>query len=385
MMHSGPVLRAKLPGANAIDAAPAGQLPELSVIVPTLNEHDNIPLLLARLERSLADVRWEVLFVDDDSGDGTAELLGELARSRPHVRYLIRVGRRGLASACIEGMLATAAPILVVMDADLQHDEAALPAMLRTIRDTGVDIVVGTRSAAAGEAGLTPLRLEISRIASLLSRLVVRAELSDPMSGFFMIRREFFEATVHHLSGTGFKILLDLFASAPRPARFAEVRYRFRRRLHGQSKLDSLVVLEYLWLLADKLVGRRLPPRFVMFVMIGSIGLLVHLGVLAFCYKLLQIQFYYSQALATLTAMTLNFNFNNVVTHRDRRLRGRNLLWGHLSFYLVCSVGAVVNFQIADLLYRLRVAWPLAGLLGAMVGAVWNYAVSSVLTWRRQG
>jgi dolichol-phosphate mannosyltransferase len=383
-MGGSPVCHARLPDGSTISPAPAGRTPELAVIVPTLNECQNLRLLLARLERALVGVRWEVVFVDDDSRDGTAELLRTLTRSRQNVRYLIRVGRRGLASACIEGMLATAAPILAVMDADLQHDETVLPAMLRTLRASDVDIVVGTRSAEPGQPGLSPLRLQISRIASLLSRLVVRAEISDPMSGFFMIRREFFEATVHHLSGVGFKILLDLFVSAPRPARFAEVPYRLQQRLHGRSKLDSQTVLEYLWLLADKLIGRRLPLRFVMFLMIGSVGLLVHLGVLAVCYKLLSIQFYYAQVVAALTAMTLNFNFNNVVTHRYRRLRGRGLLWGHLSFYLVCSIGAVANFQIAQSLYRLHTAWPVAGLAGAMVGAVWNYAASSALTWRRQ-
>jgi dolichol-phosphate mannosyltransferase len=368
---------------GAIDPT-AGVGPEVAVIVPTLNECVNIPLLLTRLEAALAGVRWEVMFVDDDSGDGTAELLPTIARSRRNVRYLIRVGRRGLASACIEGMLATAAPILVVMDADLQHDEAVLPVMLRTMRECDVDIVVGTRVIEHRPASLTPMRLRISRIASLLSRLVVRAKLSDPISGFFMVRREFFEATVRDLSGLGFKILLDLLASAPRPARLAEVPYRFRPRAHGQSKLDALIVLEYLWLLADKLICRHLPLRFVAFVLVGSLGLVAHLGVLALCYKLLQFRFYYAQILATLTAMTLNFNLNNIATHRDRRLRGRGLLWGHLSFYLVCSVGAVANIQIAQMLYQLRVAWPLAGLLGAMVGSVWNYAVSSTLTWRRQ-
>jgi dolichol-phosphate mannosyltransferase len=381
-MQGSPVLGAKRRGA--LDPIAGGDSPEVAVIVPTLDECENIPLLLTRLETALAGVRWEAMFVDDDSGDGTAELLRTIARSRRNVRYLIRVGRRGLASACIEGMLATAAPILAVMDADLQHDETVLPIMLRMMRESDVDIVVGTRLIEDSLGSLTPMRLRISRIASLLGRLVVPANLRDPMSGFFMIRREFFDATVRHLSGVGFKILLDLLASAPRPARFAEVSYRFRPRAHGQSKLDTLIVLEYLWLLADKLIGRHLPLRFVVFVIVGSIGLLVHLGVLALCYKLLEFQFYYAQILATLTAMTLNFNLNNIVTHRDRRLRGRGLLWGHLSFYLVCSIGAIANFQIAEMLYQLRVAWPLAGLLGAMVGSVWNYAVSSTLTWRRQ-
>lgn len=357
--------------------------PELAIIVPTLNEKENIEPLLARLEATLAGIRWEVLFVDDDSQDGTADLLVRLQRVIPHVRVIRRIGRRGLSSACVEGMLATAAPYLAVMDADLQHDESILPVMLEKLRGDDLDLVVGTRFAAGGSAGgLSKPRELLSRFGRLLSRVVSRADLSDPMSGYFALRRAFFERTVRHLSAQGFKILLDLFASAPEPVRFAEVPFTFRRRHSGASKLDTLVMLEFATLLSDKLLGGYLPIRFVFFVLVGLFGMAVHLTTLGITYRLLDISFYYAQMIATFTAMTINFNLNNLFTYRDRRLRGLSLIYGHLSFYMICGVGAIANLQIAEMLFRWHVPWMIAGFLGAMVSAVWNYGVSATITWR---
>ena len=232
--------------------------PELAVIVPTLNERDNIAPLLAKLTAALDGLDWEAVFVDDDSEDGTWAVLQDCERRLPQVRALRRIGRRGLASACIEGMLATRAPYLAVIDADLQHDETILPTMLATLKAGRLDAVVGTRFAPRGSVGdFGRGRLLISRLGRLLSRAVTRAELSDPMSGYFVIDRAFFEETVRRLSAHGFKILLDLFASSPRRVRFAEVPYRFRPRAYGESKLDMPVLLEYVALLGDKLLGRH--------------------------------------------------------------------------------------------------------------------------------
>jgi dolichol-phosphate mannosyltransferase len=360
--------------------------PALAIVVPTLNERDNIEPLLARLSEALAGISWEVVFVDDDSQDGTAALLLELQKSAPHIRVIRRIGRKGLASACIEGMLASTAPFLAVMDADLQHDETILPVMLETLRRRReLDIVVGSRFATGGSRGeLSGMRLLLSRLGRLMSRLVSRADLKDPMSGYFVARRSFFDETVRRLSGQGFKILLDLFASAPRPVRFVEVPYRFRPRHSGASKLDALVALDHVTLISDKLLGPYFPTRFVLFGLVGLLGVAVHLLCLALAFKLFVAPFYYAQMIATFVAMTFNFNLNNVLTYRDRRLFGVDLLLGHLSFYLICAVGAVVNFQIAEMLFRHRVPWLLAGLTGAIVSAVWNYGVSSTLTWRKR-
>jgi dolichol-phosphate mannosyltransferase len=358
--------------------------PELAVIVPTLNEKDNIELLLDRLDAALAGIHWEVVFVDDDSQDGTADLLVRLQRSMARVQVIRRIGRRGLSSACVEGMLATATPYLAVMDADLQHDETILPAMFERLRADDLDVVVGTRFAAGGSAGgLSKPRELLSRFGRLLSRMISRADLSDPMSGYFVLRRPFLDQTVRRLSGHGFKILLDLLASAPDPVRVAEVPFTFRDRHSGDSKLDTLVMLEYASLLSDKLVGAYLPTRFVLFAFVGLFGVVVHLTTLGIAHKTFGIDFYYAQVIATLTAMTVNFNLNNLLTYRDRQLKGVSLIYGHLSFYLTCSVGAIVNFQVAETLFIWQAPWMVAGFFGAMVSAVWNYGVSSVVTWRR--
>jgi dolichol-phosphate mannosyltransferase len=358
--------------------------PELAVIVPTLDERDNILPLLARLGDALAGIAWEAVFVDDDSQDGTAELLLHLQGSEPRVRVIRRLGRRGLASACIEGMLATDAPFLAVMDADLQHDESLLPRMLEALRERDLDIVVGSRFAAGGSVGaFSGRRLLLSRLGRLLSRTISRAALSDPMSGFFVLRRSFFEETARRLSGQGFKILLDLLASAPRPVRFAELPYVFRPRHSGASKLSALVVLEYVALLGDKLLG-PFPARFVIFALVGLFGVIVHLLALALAHKALLVPFLGAQVIATFAAMTVNFNLNNRLTWRDRPLAGSGLIYGHLSFYAVCGIGALANFEIAQMLYARRVPWLLAGLVGALVSSVWNYGVSSIVTWRQR-
>ena len=358
---------------------------ELTVVVPTFNERDNIVPLVERLIKVLAGTDWEVVFVNDDSPDGTAEVVRQLAQTDRRVRCVQRIGRRGLASACVEGMLTSAAPFLAVMDADLQHDEELLPRMLEELRGDGLDIVVGSRYVeGGGVGGWSRLRVGISAMAGRLSRFVVKADIADPMSGFFMIRRDTFHQEVRRLSAQGFKILLDLFASSPAPLRFKELPFQFRARLHGESKLDTLVAWEYVNLLLDKIIGHIVPVRFLMFAMVGGVGIGVHLAVLAIGLRAGGLGFPVAQATATMVAMTGNFLLNNVFTYRDQRLRGRGLVWGLLSFYLVCGLGALANVGIASFIYHSDEPWWLAGLAGAVVGSVWNYAMSSVFTWTRR-
>ena len=356
---------------------------ELTVVLPTFNERGNVEPLIARLEEVLAGIEWEAIFVDDDSQDGTAEHVRAVGRTKPYIRCLQRLGRRGLSTACIEGALASSSPFLAVMDADLQHDETLLPRMLAALKSEALDIVIGSRYVAGGGLGdWDQSRARMSDLATRLSRLVVKADLRDPMSGFFMMRRPAFEAAVRDLSGQGFKILIDLFASSPRPLAFKELPYQFRLRQHGESKLDTLVAWEYLQLLLDKLIGHVVPVRFALFAMIGGLGLFVHLAVLGLALKAFGADFTLAQSVATLTAMTSNFFLNNWFTYRDRRLHGWRLLRGLLSFYVVCSVGAIGNVGIAAYVFHADRSWWLAGIAGAIVGSVWNYATSAVFTWR---
>jgi dolichol-phosphate mannosyltransferase len=357
--------------------------PDLTVVVPTFNERDNILPLVGRLAAVLEGCAWEAIFVDDDSPDGTAEAVRAIARRDPRIRCLQRVGRRGLSSACIEGFLASSAPFIAVIDADLQHDERLLPRMLATLKNEAVDLVVGSRYVAGGGVGGWDAgRQRASAIATRLSRIVTRAEIADPMSGFFMMRRGVFDDALRRLSAQGFKILLDLMASTNQPPRIKELPYEFRPRQHGESKLDALVVWEFVMLLADKLIGHIVPVRFALFAFIGAVGVIIHMAVLWASLTQFSLEFTTSQAAAAIVAMTGNFFLNNVFTYADRRLKGWRILRGLVSFYLICSLGAVANVGIASYLFAERHIWWAAGIAGIIVGSVWNYAVSAVFTWK---
>jgi len=357
---------------------------ELAIIIPAYNERENVAPMLAALETALVGIEWEVIFVDDNSPDGTAEAIRTVAITDRRVRVLERIGRRGLSSACIEGMLSTPASYIAVLDADLQHDESILPEMLRRMKSKQLDIVVGSRKVAGGSTGdFPPTRVWLSSMGSRISRLMLHCEVADAMSGFFLVDRVFFKQVVHRLTGSGFKILLDLATSSPRPVKVEEVPYRFRTRQRGESKLDVNAELEYLFLVVDKVVGRYIPTRFAVFVLVGSLGLVVHLATLGLLYYRLHRGFAFSQALATVSAMTFNFLLNNLVTFRDRRLKGRRLVSGLLTFYAACSIGALTNVSFAQFMLGSGAPWYLAGISGMAISSVWNYGVNTIFTWRR--
>lgn len=358
---------------------------ELSVVVPTFNERENVEKVVAALEAALKGVNWEVIFVDDDSSDRTVQKLREMAAFDARIRCLHRIGRRGLSSACIEGMLASSAPYIAVMDADLQHDERLLPRMLQELKMGDAEIVVGSRYMEGGGVGSwDESRAWISLVATRLSQRVLKVKLSDPMSGFFMLPQETAIRCIRNgLSGIGYKILLDLFSSSPQPMRFRELPYQFRSRTSGESKFDSMVAWEYLMLLLDKLFGHVIPVRFLTYSLVGGLGVLVHMLVLTMTYKLMGASFLAGQITATLVAMTFNFFLNNILTYRDMRLHGWHLLRGWLTFVLACSVGAFANVGIAKYLFEQNSFWVTSALAGVFVAAVWNYAVTAVYTWRK--
>ena len=359
--------------------------PQLAVIVPTFNERDNVNPLFRRLEAALAGVSWEVIFVDDNSPDGTWEVVRSLARQDSRIRCIRRIGRRGLSGACIEGILASSAPCAAVIDADLQHDETQLPKMLALLQGGEADLVVGSRYIAGGSAdSFNKQRAGVSALATEVARRVLRVKIADPMSGFFMIRSVRFEQLAPQLSTQGFKILLDIVATAPGELRIKEIPYTFGARLHGESKLDSTVALDFLGLVLAKLTGDVVSLRFLLFAMVGSTGLLVHLAALFVALEVFGLPFPEAQACGALVAMTSNFILNNFLTYRDQRLKGFSILRGLLLFYLVCSVGLFANVGVAFSVYDQEPIWWLAGAAGALMGVVWNYAMSGLFVWRKR-
>src|SRR5438270_2897773 len=355
-------------------------MPEISVVVPAYRERENVAPLLAALERALAGLDWETIIVVDDGSDRTEDIVRERAQHDPRVRCIHRIGRRGLASACIEGMLASSAPYLAVMDADLQHDEALLPKLLQVAKGDGADMVVASRYMAGGSTGsLASQRVRISRIASRLSGVICKG-LTDPMSGFFVVRRAFLERVVRRLYGRGFKILLDLIAAARGDVRIVELPYRMRSREHGESKLGLRVIAEFFMLLLYHLTGRLLPARFFLFAAVGVTGVGVHLVALWPLFALSQ-SFLLSQGIATWAAMTSNFFLNTVFTYGDQRLRGRAMWRGLLTFYAACGIGALINLAMAEWLFLKALPYWMAGLGGAVIAALWNFFMTASLTW----
>jgi len=365
------------------DKGPAGAA-ELSVIVPCFNERPNVAPMIAALEQALRGIDWEVIYVDDNSPDGTSQEVRRIARRNPRVRCIRRVGRRGLASAVIEGALSSSADYVAVIDGDLQHDETRLPEMLSALRGGQYDIAVASRHVEGGDnAGLANRwRHILSDGGIALAQAFLPVKLTDPMSGFFMLPRPLFEDLARSLNGQGFKILLDLVLSSPVPLRVKEVPARFRERVAGESKLSVLVMVQFAGLLLDKIFGGYLPLRFFSFALVGLLGVAVHLLVLAGLRKTVGFGFEAEQSCATVVAMVFNFLLNNTITYSDQKLKGPRLWRGLLLFMVVCGIGAIANIGIAQVLYERHTAWTIAGGIGAIIGVVWNYAVSSTLVWR---
>jgi dolichol-phosphate mannosyltransferase len=373
---------AQPPRADA--SAAVRSAPELTIVVPTFNEKANIPLLVERLAQLLTSCDWEVMFVDDNSPDGTAAAARAIGANDSRVRCIRRIGRRGLAGACLEGMLASQARYVAVMDADLQHDEGLLVPMLEALRAGRADVAVASRYLYGGSAaGLSKQRSRVSRGSNTLVRLLLGIDLTDPMSGHFMIRRDALEAIAPSLSTQGFKILLDILATARGSLRTIELPSTFRERQHGESKLDSKIALDFAALVTAKLTNDAVSARFLLFCMVGLTGIGIHLSILS-ALLITNLSFGAAQAFATIGAIAWNFVLNNLFTYRDQRLTGWHFVTGLIRFQVICAIGAISNVGIATWIYDYDETWWIAGLGGALIGTVWNFVVSAALVWRQR-
>lgn len=372
--------RARVDAPGSADGATRGYA--LSIVVPTFNEQANVATLIERVGKALEGAAWQIIVVDDDSPDGTAEVVKAIAAKDTRVQCLRRVRRRGLAGAVIEGALASAAPFVGVIDGDLQHDETLLPRMLEVLQAGEADLVVASRYVGdnAPVEGLNPVRRLGSRFANWLGRLVLHQHLSDPVSGFFMIRRERLEAVAPRLTTVGFKVLFDLIASQTEPLRIVELPYVFRKRVAGGSKLDRRMVIDYLGLLLNKLTGGLIPTRALMFGLVGASGVAVQLAAVK-GFLVFGLGFSLAQFAGSMVAMTSNYLINNEVTYRDRRKSGGPLLLGYLKFCALCSIGLAANVAVASEVHQLLPIWWPASIAGAAFGALWNYVTTAAAVW----
>jgi len=357
----------------------------LSIIVPTFNEKGNILELVKRLKATLKNESWEVIFVDDGSTDGTVDKLSEASKSNSNVKFIRRIRERCLSTACIEGMLSSTSEFVAVMDADLQHDETALLRMLEELTK-GNDLAIGSRFNAGGSTGdLAKNRVDISKLATKLGSLIIHHKVLDPMSGFFMLNRKLLDSIYLNLTASGYKLLLDIILNAPASTKILEIPYEMRSRTSGQSKLDTHVILDYLYFIIDKTAGRFIPTQFVIFCLVGLTGVFIHLAALSFQIQVMNTSFNSSQIIATFIAMSSNFVINNQVTYRENRLTGLSLYTGLVTFYMACSLGALLNLMVSKQLLSLTIFnWFTAGAVGAIIGSIWNYSMTKVFTWRKK-
>ncbi|MBN6102524.1 glycosyltransferase [Xanthomonas sp. CFBP 8703] len=355
--------------------------PTVSVVICTLNEHEAIGPVLRELAAHLQHIDYEAIVVDDSDDERTAQAVTAYAAGNPAVRLVRRRGGRGLASAAIAGWDSARGRCLAIMDGDGQHDPALIARMLRRMRDSEAEVVVASRYLEAGGSGLCRHRHALSRVGVRLSQALLGLGVADPMSGCFLMRRSWYRQVRPQLSGVGFKILVDVLASARRRPYTVQVPTQLRRRRGGASKLDARVVADLAALLLEKRTRGWLPARMSLFFAVGLSGMGVHLLLLG-TLLMLGTAFWLAQLLAICTAMGWNFQCNNLLTFRDRRLSGMRLLHGMVMFYAACLGGAILSELIGSGLHALRLPWWLAGAAGALAAGGWNYHAAKRSAWR---
>ncbi len=374
---------------------------DVSVIVPTYNEAENVPILVGRLQKVLSDYEFEVIVVDDDSPDETWKVAERIAESHHNVRLLHRIDKRGLSSAVFDGMTLAEGQVYVVMDADLQHDEQIIPGLVNPILNGEASITVGSREVENGSYGdFSPSRRLVSWSGSVLARRLLKVNASDPMSGFFAVSSDRFSDVKRRINPRGFKILLEFLARRPRPD-VVEVGYEFRSRLHGTTKLTSSIVIAYLLTIVELTIGRVISARFSAYIMVGVVGLVVRVATTQL-FGLLENTSFADQspisfshlvtALGIEASVLSNYWGNNVFTFSPFRHKGRDI-WGGLGrFHLVSAHSIVVSTGVISILSRgtdqdpLFVTWPQVSLTvfaaSIIVATLGNYYLNTILTWR---
>lgn len=355
--------------------------PELSLIVPTYCERQNIATLIERVHQSLSRYSYELIVVDDNSPDGTSELAQSLSKEYP-VRVITRRNERGLASAVVDGFKQAKGEIFGVIDADLQHPPEILPELLKEIRN-GAGVIIASRYVeGGGSEGWSVKRKIVSKGSKLLAQLLLPSirGIKDPLSGFFLLRRKVIDGVA--LSPTGYKILLEVLVRG-KPSEVAEVPYVLRERERGESNLNAGEGINYLKHLY-RLAGSGGTIRFIKFCLVGLSGVLVNEGLLWMLTEGLGLYYVISAAIAIETAILTNFILNDIWTFRDRRSPGiKSVLRRALKFNLVSVAGLGINMALLLTFTEvLGISYLISNLIGIAGATAWNFTINTLWTWR---
>ena len=355
--------------------------PELSIIIPTYNEKGNLPHLFKRIDQSLPGINYEIIIVDDNSPDGTADMARKLSSSYL-IKVIVRQGKLGLGTAVVTGFGNASGDYLAVIDADLQHPPELLSELLQQVRN-GSELVVASRySHGGGMEKWSFIRKLNSRGAIFMSHLLLPSsrEISDPMSGFFMLKRKLIEGV--DLKPRGYKILLEIAVQA-QPKNVSEVGFTFQNRTEGQSKFSVKEQYEYLRHLFSLMRRSGELTRVGKFVLVGGSGILVNEGLLWLMTAHTGLDYRLANAMSIETSIISNFIFNNYFTFADRRNSGSRVFFISLGrFNLVSLIGAGINLVTTIILHQAD-GLPIlvANLIGIVLAMGWNYLANNWWTW----
>ena len=372
--------------ADRIDIAQGQRARDsVALIVPTYNERENIEALYTTVASALSGLDWEIMFVDDNSPDGTAAAAEALASKDPRVRLVVRFHDRGLTSAVLQGIYSVTMPNVVVTDADLQHDLLKVPEMLRLLNADEADLVIATRYQAEGSAGglSTRFRTLLSDLGTRIGKVLFRVPVSDPMSGFFAFRRKSLLPVLTRVDPLGFKILLDVLLLGRGQMRVREVPYSFHSRHAGSSKLNWRVQWDFMIQVLYHLMHGFIPHDLISFVLVGASGAVLQFTILGIFYAA-GLAAETGQAAAIVSVTLWNFLLNHYLTfHRELKL-GRDLLQKFVLYALATAIGIMLNISAATLtLESLRLSRLPESLLGACIDTIWRFAIARSLIWRR--
>ena len=355
----------------------------ISILIPTYNEALNIKILIDRISHCLKKIDWEIIFVDDNSPDKTSEKIEYFTKTQSNIKVVNRLNERGLAGAVITGLKYCKFQNIIVMDADLQHDPIYIPKLIKRIEKDDATIVIASRYFQSSTIeDFHFMRKIVSKLTIKIFNMFSYKKLTDPMSGFFIIKKDFFINLSKQLSKDGYKILADIILNGPKTITVSEISLGFKKRNAGQSKMNLRVLWDFLLIIAYCVLKNYVPRKYLSYIFVGCLGLLTHLIFLYVFYKLLLINFLLSHILATFIAILINFTLNNVLTFYSKNLIGFRWLIGLVNYNIFCSYGLFISYSITKVLSDLNCYWFLAGIIGTFTASIWNFSISKFLVWK---
>jgi len=365
---------------------------DLSVIIPTFNEEENIAAIIGAVNEVFrqSGIRGEVLVVDDSSKDRTIPIVQEIAGQNGNVRLIVRKDDHGLSQSVVEGFGKARSDILQVIDADFSHPPELIPRFYEAVRD-GADIAIGSRYMKGGDIEQWPLKRRVISLGATAFGRMLFPEVTDPVSGFFAVRREVVAGAP--LAPRGYKILMEVLGRG-RWHSFVEIPFVFKDREEGTSKLRLDTMVDYLRQcagIARFTVTRRAGPvwdewvKIVRFGLVGLSGIFVNMGLLYALTEIAGLYYLVSAAIAIELSIVNNFIWNDVWTFKSAGdLRFERKVQRFASFQAVSVGGLAINMVVLYLLAEIAgVYYLVANLAGILIAFAWNYGVNRHYTWMR--